>query len=167
MWVIYPLWVRHSLLSGIIVRFLRSDGEQRILWHVKRAVSICAEIQITMQVSPFKQWWKCHLQVHEIFSTVNAVFSEFKQILYRCKILPEPTGTNSCVVISHLSLIMLLINTITSPTYRNDRRTLFLKMPEDKFFSLFSSRVLLQENISKYRFSWSFKMIKDLNVSKY
>ena len=110
---------------------------------------------------------KCHLQVPEIFSTVNAVFSEFKQILYRCKILPEPTGTNWCVVISHLSLIMLLINTITSPTYRNDRRTLFLKMPEDKFFSLFSSRVLLQENISKYRFSWSFKMIKDLNVSKY
>ena len=120
---------------------------------LKRAVSICAEIQITMQFSPFKQWWKCHLQVHEIFSTVNAVFPEFKQILYRCKILPEPTGTNSCVVISHLSLIMLLINTITSPTYRNDRRTLFLKMPEDKFFSLFSSRVLLQENISKYRFS--------------
>ena len=84
MWVIYPLWVCHSLISSIIVRFLRSDGEQRILWHVKRAVIICAEIQITMQVSPFKQWWKCYLQVHEIFSTVNAVFSEFKQILYRC-----------------------------------------------------------------------------------
>ena len=71
------------------------------------------------------------------------------------------------LVISLLSLIMLLIITIKSSTYRNDRRTLFLKMPEDKFFSLFSSRVLLQENISKYRFSWSFKMIQDLNVSKY
>ena len=38
-------------------------------------------------------------------------------------------------------------------------------MPEDKFFSLFSSRVLLQENISKYWLSQSFKMMKDLNVS--
>ena len=158
MWVIYPLWICHSFISIIIVRFFALA----ILWPIKRAVSICAEIQIPMQLSPFKQWWKCYLQLHAIFSTVNAVFSEFKQIPYKYKILPEPTGTNSYqsyvlrnswLVISLLSLIMLLINTITSSTYRNDRRTLFLKMPEDKFFSLFSSRVLLQENISKYRFS--------------
>ena len=74
----------------------------------------------------------------------------------RNKLISELRVTQFLVgplVISLLSLIMLLKNTITSSTYRNDRRTLFLKMPEDKFFSLFSSRVLLQENISKYWFS--------------
>ena len=91
-------------------------------------------------------------------------FQSSNKFRINAKFLPEPTGTNSyqsyvlwnswLVLWSLLlSLIMLLINTITSSTYRNDRRTLFLKMPEDKFFSLFSSRVLLQENISKCRFS--------------
>ena len=30
-----------------------------------------------------------------LVSTVNAVFSELNQIPYKCKILPEPGGTNS------------------------------------------------------------------------
>ena len=98
---------------------LRSDGEKRILWHIKRTVSICTEIQIPMQLSPFKQCWKRYLQAHKIFTTVNAEFSELKQILYKCKIWPEPTWTNSYhsyviqnswlifLVVLHLSLILL------------------------------------------------------------
>ena len=148
---------------------------KRILWHIKRTVSICTEIQIPMQLSPFKQCWKRYLQAHKIFTTVNAEFSELKQILYKCKIWPQPTWTNSyhSYVIQNSWLVFLVFPNFavskynTSPTYRNERWRLFLKMPEDKFFSLFSSRVLLQENISKYWLSQSFKMMKDLNVFKY
>ena len=98
---------------------LRSDGEKRILWHIKRTVSICTEIQIPMQLSPFKQCRNRYLQAHKIFTTVNAEFSELKQILYKCKIWPEPTWTNSYhsyviqnswlvfLVVLHLSLILL------------------------------------------------------------
>ena len=48
-----------------------------------------AEIQIQMQLSPFKQCLKCYLQGYKILITVNAVFSEFKQISYGCKFYPS------------------------------------------------------------------------------
>ena len=38
-----------------------------------------------MQLSPFKQCWKRYLQAHKIFTTVNAEFSELKEILHKSK----------------------------------------------------------------------------------
>ena len=100
-----------TLIYGLMVNSAFFD--------TSNAVSICTEIQIPMQLSPFKQCRNRYLQAHKIFTTVNAEFSELKQILYKCKILPEPTWTNSYhsyviqnswlvfLVVLHLSLILL------------------------------------------------------------
>ena len=99
------------------------------------------------------QYGKCSIfrvQTNSVYIVQNFIRANRNKLISELRVTKFLVGP---LVISLLSLIMLLINTITSSTYRNDRRTLFLKMPEDKFFSLFSSRVLLQENISKYRFS--------------
>ena len=52
-------------------------------------------LKFKFQCNSVRSTFKCYLQLHAIFSTVNALFSEFKQIPYKCKILSEPKGTNS------------------------------------------------------------------------